>query len=287
MKKTLTILLLAMLTLALLLCGCNDSKKKDEIIKKVDIRIDNDSAIVVYEDGYERTYSLTQPIETFVENNGTRSARAIGVSLYYFTSTDNPSAMVGSVALGSGIGDTISVNDSGDYVISGSGFVGNASMTDIKVQMSNSGGYLLHDGKKYENCDSELLTVFRNTTTFIDFATGYEKEPFDNISGFGFEKFQKLESVLLPTSIKSVGKKAFEGCEKLTTVYYLGTEAEWQQVDLVSTEIKHKDDKDEKNEITETVPNLLASCTVYFYSESAPTNIGNYWHFVDGKPVAW
>ena len=280
MKKTLTILLLSVLTLALLLCGCNDDKKKDVIIKKTEIRQDANAVTVIYEDGYEHIYSLTQPIETFVENNGTRSARAIGVSIYYFTSTDN------SVALGEA-GNTIVVDDLGNYAVAGSGFASNAAISDVKAQMSNSGSYFEHDGKKYENCASELLTIFREKTTFIDFATGYESQPYGNISGFGFEKFQHLEAILLPTSIKSVGKKAFEECGKLTTVYYLGTEAEWQRVDLVSTEIKHKDDKDEKNETTETVHNLLTSCTVYFYSENEPTGTGNYWHFVEGTPVAW
>lgn len=281
MKKTLVALLLVVLSVTLLFCGCDQfltQKEENPIIKKVEIREDANSVTVVYEDGYERIYSFTQPIETFVEMNGTHSARAIGVSIYYFTSTDN------SVALGEA-GNTIVVDDLGNYVFAGSGFASNAAISDVKAQMSNSGSYFEYDGKKYENCASELLTIFREKTTFIDFATGYESQPYGNISGFGFEKFENLEAVILPTSIKTVGKKAFDNCPKLTTVYYFGNEVEWQNVELVSVENKTIDD--DKNETVEIIENALTSCTVYFYSENEPTGTGNYWHFVEGTPVAW
>ena len=26
---------------------------------------------------------------------------------------------------------------------------------------------------------------------------------------------------------------------------------------------------------------------MYYYSESEPTTVGNYWHYVDGQAVAW
>ena len=149
--------------------------------------------------------------------------------------------------------------------------------------MQNAALHFEHNGKKYENCSSELLAIFRANTTLIDFVTGYKKEPFDSIYTNGFTKFEKLEAIILPTSIKKVDKKAFDGCAKLTTVYYLGTPEEWEKVELMGTEIKDKDGK----ETVQTVENLLATCTVYFYSEEAPTGTDNYWHLVDGKPTMW
>lgn len=284
MKRTLTIIFLFILTLSLLLCGCDSNSKKEEenpIIKKNEIRQDGDTVTVVYEDGYEHNYSLTQPIDVLVEKEGTRIVRAIGSSFFYFTSSGNNLTVTitpGSTITGTG-GYYSEESGVGDYVISGDTFIGTAS----RVPVQNAALYLEHDGKKYEDCSSELLTLFRANTTLIDFFTGYEKEPFETIDANGFTKFEKLEAIILPTSIKEVGRNAFDGCTKLTTVYYYGTPAEWENVELVGTK---KTDKEDKEKV-ETIPNLLESCTVYFYSEEAPTATGNYWHLVDGKPTAW
>ena len=31
----------------------------------------------------------------------------------------------------------------------------------------------------------------------------------------------------------------------------------------------------------------FGDATNYFYSETAPTEEGNFWHYVDGKPTPW
>lgn len=33
--------------------------------------------------------------------------------------------------------------------------------------------------------------------------------------------------------------------------------------------------------------NSLTSATKYFYSETEPTDDGNYWRYVDGVPTVW
>ena len=283
MKKTLTVLLLAVLTLSLLLCGCDQlSLKKEEkpIIKKVEIREDANSVTVVYEDGYELAYSLTNPIETYTEEDGTLGARAIGSVFGYY---QIPGGSIGITSGDTAVAGTGGVhfegNGNGGYIVSGEAFLGNVDMSGATVQMGSANNFFLLDGKKYEDCATELLDIFRSKTTLLDFATGYEKEPLTIIAGFS--KFEQLESVILPTSIKKVRKNAFEGCTKLTTVYYYGTAQEWEGVELVGTEvIKDK-------ETLDFISNLLESCTVYFYSENEPTSAGNYWHLVDGKPTKW
>ena len=285
MKKTVAVLLLTILTIALLLCGCDANLQKEgtPIIKKTEIREGDKSVTVVYEDGYELSYLFTQPIETFVEKDVTRTARAIGSAYAYyvdFTQSTNPFASV------AGAEDYYtSVDGEGNIVVSGEAFIGNASMSELQTQSNKVERYFEKDGKKYVDYSVDLLTIFHQKTKLIDFATGYEEEPYDNISDFGFRKFEALEAVILPVSIKKVGKKAFEDCPQLTTVYYFGTEIEWQSVELVAAETKTNDE--DKNETVEVIENDLARCTVYFYSEDPPTATGNYWHFVNGVPVAW
>lgn len=309
MKKTLAVILLFTLALTMILCGCDKTNYKDEeeiIIKKTEIREDENTLTVVYEDGYEISYSITQPIEVFLEKDNTRSARAVGLAMsqrFTFTTSINGSQN-GGFSLGTGEYH-VSINGTGDIAYSTGDFMcstGSAvidgTISSVVVQSDAVSRYIEHDGKKYEDCTADLLKIFREKTTLIDFVKGYEEAPFDSIYAGGFTNFANLQAIILPTSIKTIKQKAFDGCDKLTTVYYCGTAEEWEKVELAETEVQDKDkDGDEKEDKdiqdedvkvpVKTIPNLLTTCTVYFYSEQAPTEAGNYWHFVDGNPTAW
>ena len=39
-----------------------------------------------------------------------------------------------------------------------------------------------------------------------------------------------LTSIVIPVSVTSIGYQAFDDCSNLTTVYYTGSEAEWEQI---------------------------------------------------------
>lgn len=79
-----------------------------------------------------------------------------------------------------------------------------------------------------------------------------------------------LTSVTIPNSVTSIGERAFRDCVNLTTVYYGGTAADWSGVS-----------------ISTTYNSNLTSATRYYYSETAPTEAGNYWHWVDEKVEIW
>lgn len=77
-----------------------------------------------------------------------------------------------------------------------------------------------------------------------------------------------ITAVVLPKSLEQVGNLAFGN--DLQTVYYIGTQSEWRS--KVSYGELNFD---------------LDGATKYYYSETAPTEAGNYWHYVDGTPTAW
>ena len=81
-----------------------------------------------------------------------------------------------------------------------------------------------------------------------------------------------LKTVVMPKSVRNIWKGAFENCISLDTVYYLGTEEEWSESGLEGT-----------------IHENFSSATWYFYSETEPTEEGNYWHYdSDGvTPVKW
>ena len=82
-----------------------------------------------------------------------------------------------------------------------------------------------------------------------------------------------LETVLIPQSVKEIDSYPFYECDALTHIFYEGSSFS----DLI---------KKVKN-IDEELLALLEAAPIYCYSETAPTEPGNYWHYVDGIPTPW
>ena len=53
-----------------------------------------------------------------------------------------------------------------------------------------------------------------------------------NIPSYSFYNCNKLESIVLPESITSIGEDAFSGCSSLENVYYKGTMDQWNSISL-------------------------------------------------------
>ncbi len=83
--------------------------------------------------------------------------------------------------------------------------------------------------------------------------------------------YGNLNSLIIPNSIKSVGRGIFFTLSfSLNNVYYKGTSVDWSEIngiDMVD----------------------VSSVTLYYYSETKPIDSGNYWHFdTDGiTPTIW
>lgn len=94
----------------------------------------------------------------------------------------------------------------------------------------------------------------------------------------------EIDEVIVPKSIKSFDISAFgydvyfEDSSGFITqypnYYYCGTQADWENVDIYRNE-------------SEYMPGIHGPIKLYFYSETAPTGEGRYWHYVDGKPAIW
>ncbi len=78
-----------------------------------------------------------------------------------------------------------------------------------------------------------------------------------NLSGFD------VYTILIPTSVTIIDSNVLT-CGSLESVYYKGTEEEWDSISIV----------------------YKPHATVYFYNES-PDEPGNYWHYDDGEIVVW
>jgi hypothetical protein len=92
----------------------------------------------------------------------------------------------------------------------------------------------------------------------------------ETIGKCAFSYCSALTSITIPDSVTSIDSGAFYDCGSLTSVYYKGTAEDWDKISFDSG-------------------NYLTSVTKYYYSETEPTESGNYWHYdTDGvTPVIW
>jgi len=83
-----------------------------------------------------------------------------------------------------------------------------------------------------------------------------------------------LTSVTIGSGVTSIDEFAFYNCPLLKNVYYKGTATNWAKISV--------DNYNSGN-------SYLIDATIYYYSESEPTDDGNYWHYdTDGKmPIIW
>ena len=91
-----------------------------------------------------------------------------------------------------------------------------------------------------------------------------------------FNSDESLQSVIIPAGVNLIQSGAFGNCYALQSVYYVGTQEEWNDITI-----------ENGNECL--TPGSWCSATIYYYSETQPTEAGNYWHYAaDGvTPVKW
>ena len=79
-----------------------------------------------------------------------------------------------------------------------------------------------------------------------------------------------LQTIVLPSTLKTVEDGAFDGADNLVVIFFKGTEEEFDALD-----IRNENDP-------------LISAKLYFYSETEPTEKGDFWHYDKSNiPVLW
>ena len=91
-----------------------------------------------------------------------------------------------------------------------------------------------------------------------------------SIGEYAFCYCSSLTNVVIPNNVVNIGVQAFYECNNLTNVFYKGTAKEWSGIILGNSA-------------------LPSNFSLYYFTESEPTDNGNYWHYdTDGKtPVIW
>ena len=153
----------------------------------------------------------------------------------------------------------------------------------FESKLSNDNGYIIYtDGEEkilvgYTGMETDLILP-SYVTKINQYAFYWCKSLTsvvisDSVTSIGNRVFYNcdgLTSVTIGDGVTSIGYGAFYGCSSLTNVYYNGTASEWSAISISSVN-----------------NSSLTDATRYYYSETEPTEEGNYWHYVDGVPTKW
>ena len=133
----------------------------------------------------------------------------------------------------------------------------------------------------FADCKSlRSITIPDNVIT-IDYSAFYSCSGLRTVTiGNGVEKIEKyafiacenLTKVIIGSNVARIEMAAFQQCTYINTVYYMGTEADWAEIYISSG----------------SANSYLTNATRYYYSESAPSSDGNYWHYNEnGEIIIW
>lgn len=95
----------------------------------------------------------------------------------------------------------------------------------------------------------------------------------DGVTSIGWNAFYgctSLTSIVMSSKVTSIGSSAFDGCTALSKIYYKGTAEDWEKITISSNGNA-----------------CLTADNICYYSESEPTETGNYWCYVEGVPTVW
>ena len=146
-------------------------------------------------------------------------------------------------------------------LISYENFFGCDSLKSIKVATGNkiyhsNGNCVIH------TADKILVAGTANSVIPADGSV-------TSIGNFAFFNRQSLKSIMIPSTIQKIGNHAFTGCNSLDKIYYQGTASDWNGVTNSASAIQH-----------------APYATLYFYSETKPTEEGNFWHYTSGNSIS-
>lgn len=84
-----------------------------------------------------------------------------------------------------------------------------------------------------------------------------------------FEGCTSMLTIVLPATLSTIEDSAFANCKDIKTIFFSGTEEQFDAIEIADS-----------NE-------AITDANLYIYSETEPTDDGNYWHYEGGTPVIW
>ena len=202
---------------------------------------------------------ITTTTKTKMPKNVTIPYSVTSIGDYAFTSCENLTSItipesVTSLGLGAfyGCSSLTNITIPGSVTsLSNSVFNGCTKLSNITIPSS-----VTHIGSSAFQACFDITSI-----TIPDGVTTLESQ--------AFRACTSLTSIVLPKSVTTIFWQVFKESLRLQNIFYKGTKEEFGKIELQNDNAPFR------------------KATKYFYSESAPQKKGNYWHYVDGKPVVW
>ncbi len=148
---------------------------------------------------------------------------------------------------------------SNTYLIAGGAFANNSVLES--VTFSSSIKYVSSDAFSY--CSALKIVDFKKATKIFTAAISH---------------CPALEAIVLPDTLKLIDENVIVDCPALKVIYYnIASAEDWEALKSALTPlVEGKQDSVNYN-----------SAIRYYYSASAPMELGNHWRYVSGKPTVW
>lgn len=101
-------------------------------------------------------------------------------------------------------------------------------LTGIEVSENNV-NYVSIDNCLIEKNSNTLIAGCKNSI-IPGSVTSIEERAFSHV----FESADGATHIVIPNSVISIGEMAFNGCRALTDVYFMGTEEEWHEIEIMT-----------------------------------------------------
>lgn len=91
------------------------------------------------------------------------------------------------------------------------------------------------EGLEYDsNGDGTCYVIDMGTCTDLDLVIPSVSPAGDTVIGIDSSAFagEPIQTVVLPSTLQEIGRRAFNGCTSLTDVYFEGTSEQWKNVDI-------------------------------------------------------
>ena len=128
---------------------------------------------------------------------------------------------------------------------------------------------------KYQAIDGNLYTKDGTALLYYGVAKGESSfrlpDGVRDIEEWAFTYANALTEIVLPVGLVSIGYGAFSNCEKLSSVYYMGTKKEWDRI-----------------AINKSCNDTFLKARVYYYGEGKPLQGRDIWRYDgNGEPSVW
>lgn len=138
------------------------------------------------------------------------------------------------------------------------------------------GHYLYLNGKLVEYLEIPDEVIVITEDAFVGcLSLKSVKINLETIAMYAFDDCKNIEKLIIGKDVKNIGSFAFSRCSSLAEIFYEGTEAMWNEIEL---------------NISVNSNEYFSKATKYFYSEATPSEkqwneSSNWWHYGDNDEI--